>query len=43
MYPERDKPSSRNTIGHFTILRNVTKPLHESEVRGDLEMIETQN
>lgn len=30
-------------IDHFTVVYNVTKPLHESEVRVDLDVIETQN
>ena len=30
-------------IDHFTVLGNITKPLYESEVRGDPEMIETRN
>ena len=30
-------------IVHFTVLWHVTRPLHESEVRVDLDMIETKN
>ena len=30
-------------IDYFTVVWNVTKPLYESEVGGDLEMIEMQN
>ena len=30
-------------IDHFTVVWNVTKPLYESEVRGDHEMIEIRN
>ena len=30
-------------IDHFTVVWHVTRPLYESEVLGDLDMLETKN